>query len=264
MGEDERWRNLGFEETQAAYVSGSQSARVWTEGWVASRLYCPNCGGASLAKHPNNRPVADFMCGACEEDFELKSQKARFGRKVNDGAYRTMMERLQARNNPNLMLMNYDRAALSVTNLIVVPRQFFTVRAIAARPPLSANARRAGWQGCNILLGEIPEAGKIWLLRNGEWTPKAEVLETWRRACFLRDEGLAARGWLIEVLKCAEALGRWEFTLEDMYGFERRLSERYPDNRNVRAKIRQQLQVLRDNGYLEFVGRGVYRLRGRG
>jgi type II restriction enzyme len=261
MGEDEPWRNLGFDEAQAAYVSGSQNARVWTEGWVASRLYCPNCGASSLTKHPNNRPVADFVCEACGEDYELKSQKSRFGAKVNDGAYRTMMERLQASNNPNLMLMNYDRSTLSVTNLIIVPRQFFTPRAIAPRAPLSEKARRAGWQGCNILLGAIPEAGKIWLLRDREWAPKAEVRERWQRACFLRDEGLAARGWLIETLKCVETLGRSEFKLEDVYGFERRLSELYPENRNVRAKIRQQLQVLRDNGYLQFLGRGVYRLR---
>jgi type II restriction enzyme len=30
---------------------------------------------------------------------------------------------------------------------------------------------------------------------------------------------------------------------------------------NVRPKIRQQLQVLRDRGWTEFVGRGRYRLR---
>lgn len=33
----------------------------------------------------------------------------------------------------------------------------------------------------------------------------------------------------------------------------------YPGNNNVRPKIRQQLQVLRDRGWLEFNGRGVYR-----
>ena len=35
----------------------------------------------------------------------------------------------------------------------------------------------------------------------------------------------------------------------------------YPANHNVRPKIRQQLQVLRDRGWLEFVGRGRYRVR---
>jgi len=32
-------------------------------------------------------------------------------------------------------------------------------------------------------------------------------------------------------------------------------------NRHVRAKIRQQLQILRDLGSLHFLGRGRYRLR---
>jgi len=42
---------------------------------------------------------------------------------------------------------------------------------------------------------------------------------------------------------------------------EDRLKAIYPGNNNVRAKIRQQLQVLRDQGYLSFVGRGRYRVR---
>jgi type II restriction enzyme len=52
-----------------------------------------------------------------------------------------------------------------------------------------------------------------------------------------------------------------EFTLEDVYAFEPRLRAAYPNNNNIRPKIRQQLQVLRDNGYLEFRDRGLYRLR---
>ncbi len=49
-----------------------------------------------------------------------------------------------------------------------------------------------------------------------------------------------------------------------MYRFEDRLSALYPGNNNVRPKIRQQLQVLRDRGWLEFLGRGRYRVRGSG
>jgi type II restriction enzyme len=78
---------------------------------------------------------------------------------------------------------------------------------------------------------------------------------------FLRDEGLEARGWLIEVMKCVEAIGRAEFHIDDVYAFEDRLSRLYPGNRNVKPKIRQQLQSLRDRGYIDFVSRGYYRLR---
>ncbi len=36
----------------------------------------------------------------------------------------------------------------------------------------------------------------------------------------------------------------------------------YPNNKNVRPKIRQQLQVLRDLGLIEFEGQGKYTLLG--
>ena len=32
-----------------------------------------------------------------------------------------------------------------------------------------------------------------------------------------------------------------------------------PQNHNVEAKIRQQLQILRDLGFIEFLGKGQYR-----
>ena len=50
-----------------------------------------------------------------------------------------------------------------------------------------------------------------------------------------------------------------EFSLEDVRRFEDRLAAEYPQNRNIDAKIRQTLQILRDQGVLEFLGRGKYR-----
>ncbi|WP_429021501.1 DpnI domain-containing protein [Bradyrhizobium sp. I1.14.4] len=40
---------LGFEELQASYTSGSQSARAWTETWVKAWTYCPHCGSARMS-----------------------------------------------------------------------------------------------------------------------------------------------------------------------------------------------------------------------
>jgi type II restriction enzyme len=58
-----------------------------------------------------------------------------------------------------------------------------------------------------------------------------------------------------------ESLGKPEFTIEEIYAFDRHLGDLYPGNQNVRPKIRQQLQFLRDRGLIEFVSRGSYRLR---
>ena len=61
-------------------------------------------------------------------------------------------------------------------------------------------------------------------------------------------------------MKCIEKIGQDAFALEVLYTFEGQLRHAYPDNRHVREKIRQQLQILRDKGYLAFTGRGTYRL----
>jgi type II restriction enzyme len=132
---------------------------------------------------------------------------------------------------------------------------------IEERKPLAPTARRAGWVGCNILLKEVPEAGKIFFVKDSMLQTKASVLDQWKRTLFLRDKNIEARGWLIEVMKCVEAVGKREFEIDDIYAFENKLSGLYPGNNNVRPKIRQQLQMLRDQGYLDFVSRGFYRIR---
>ncbi len=118
---------------------------------------------------------------------------------------------------------------------------------------LASTARRAGWVGSNILLNQIPQSGKVFIVRAGQPEPKDRVLANWNRTLFLRDEGQEARGWLIEVMKCVDAIGKREFQIDDIYAFEQQLSRLYPGNQNVKPKIRQQLQFFRDRGYLEFV-----------
>lgn len=253
---------LGFEEAQTSYSSGSQNARVWTERWVADWVYCVNCGRSQLSQFPNNSPLADFFCPTCSDQFEVKAMKKPFGPRVTDGAYATKIERLQSATNPNLLLLNYDANAREVRNVCIVPKHFFTPEIIERRKALSPTARRAGWVGSNILVGKVPEAGRIFLLRDGVPEPREGVLTKWQQTLFLRESRGEARGWLIEVLKIVEKVAvQTEFSLEDVYAYERHFGQIYQNNNNVRPKIRQQLQVLRDTGFLEFVGRGKYRVR---
>lgn len=52
-------------------------------------------------------------------------------------------------------------------------------------------------------------------------------------------------------------LDKEEFTLKEIYGFEERPQNLHPDNKPVKDKIGQQLQVLRNEGVVEFVRRGA-------
>lgn len=256
-------RPLGLEEAPAHFESASQKARVATEVW-ASRMGCPNCGVPTLDRLPNNSPVADLRCPNCAEEFELKSKSGRFGPRVTDGAYATMCARLLSPTNPHLMLLAYDAAAHEATDVLVIPKHFFVLDMIEERKPLAPTARRAGWVGCNINISRVPASGRISLLKDRRWTPREDVRRQWQSTLFLKSSSIDARGWLLEVMKAVEAIGRPEFTLDEVYAAEAHLRRVYPGNNNVRPKIRQQLQVLRDAGYLDFVGRGHYRLRSPG
>jgi type II restriction enzyme len=249
----------GFGETAATFVSASQTARVDTESWASTNMFCPNCGASSLSPYPANKPVADFYCDECGDQYELKSQSRQFGRKVADGAYETKMERLASDTSPNLILLQYDRAQRRVENLKVVPKFFFAPHAIEKRKPLASTARRAGWVGSNILLDRIPGSGKISVIRQGLIRDRTEVLREWNNLRFVERRLGEARGWLLEVMQCVDRIGTTEFTLADVYSFEDELAALFPLNNNVRPKIRQQLQVLRDAEYIGFLGGGRYR-----
>lgn len=244
-----------------SYKSQSQKVRVLTEAWVDSAVFCPNCGRLDIDKYSNNQPVADFYCSNCKEEYELKSKQNAIGAKIVDGAYLTMLERLTSSNNPNFFLLSYDLSNFSVTNFFVIPKHFFVPEIIEERKPLSLAARRAGWVGCNILLNSIPQAGRIFFVRNRQVESKEKVLADWQKTLFLREEkDVSAKGWLLDTMRSIEKLGKHEFALGDIYAFENELSKLHPKNKHIKDKIRQQLQILRDKGYLNFVSRGYYRL----
>lgn len=106
----------------------------------------------------------------------------------------------------------------------------------------------------------MPKAGRIELVTNRIAVPKNTVLDKWAKTAFLRQHSLAKKGWVLDVLNCVEEIGQIEFTLDDVYKFENYLGELHPENNHVKPKIRQQLQVLRDAGILEFMARGRYRV----
>ncbi|MEG1799756.1 MAG: DpnI domain-containing protein [Synergistaceae bacterium] len=252
--------NLKFDLSLAeGYKSRTQQSRRLTEGWVGDNLFCPRCGYGRIEHFDNNRPVADFCCPKCGGQYELKSKRGGIGGRICGGAYETMIERITSSSNPDFLFLSYSPSEMRVTNLIVVPKHFFVPSIIEKRKPLAPSARRHGWVGCNILLSYVPEQGRIAIIQNGAEIPAEQVIAKLNRSTALAKKDLSSRGWLFDVLNCVNTISGDMFTLADMYGFEEILSKAHPDNHNIKAKIRQQLQILRDAGYLEFLERGKYR-----
>ncbi len=240
------------------YRSKSQMARMLTETWTAAQLYCPTCGWPVLARFPNNMAVADFYCPKCKNEFEQKSKNGNFGTKITDGAYHTFLERICSSQNPHFLMMCYSLEKMKVEQLVLVPKFFFVPQVVEKRKPLAQSAQRAGWVGCNILWDKIPIQGRISIVRNGVPLDKNSVLHQVNRARNFQIDDVTSRGWLMDVLQCINSIPSDLFSLNMVYEFEELLAAKHPDNHNVRAKIRQQLQWLRDRGMLRFLGNGRY------
>lgn len=241
-------------------VSQSQIIRVSTETWVQENGFCANCL-CSLNKFPNNKPVADFFCPECGEQFELKSKKNKFGNKITDGAYDSMISRINSSDNPNFFFMSYNFAEMTINDFILIPKHIFEMNIIERRKPLNETAKRAGWVGCNILFNMIPEYTKLYYIKNGSVKSCDEINLRWNQLAYFKSLDVRdVKGWLLDVILCIEKLGKREFNLSEIYHFESWLKNRHENNNNIRAKIRQQLQVLRDSKYLEFSSRGHYKV----
>jgi predicted RNA-binding Zn-ribbon protein involved in translation (DUF1610 family) len=116
--------------------------------------------------------------------------------------------------------------------------------------------------------------------------PPNKVRAQFKKIKLLKEIPVEKRGWTLDVLNIARRIvecggktplshdttcrveprrGRVralqnEFTNEDVYAFSRELEKLHPGNRHVKDKIRQQLQVLRDMGFLHHIGHGEWRL----
>ena len=254
--------NLSMDGDRAsAYHSGSQRARVVTEAWGEDNLYCPNCSSPKLTRLSHNTKASDFSCPNCRFWYQLKGQKTRLGKSVNDGAYAAMLEAIRKDETPNFYFMHYDLATWSIKNLLLIPSFAFPTSAIIRRNPTTPKGRTNPWIGCNIALHRIPADARIAIVTESQIASAKNVRAQFRRVKPLAEIKAKERGWTLDVLNAVRRLGKKEFTTSDAYAFARELENLHPDNRHVRDKIRQQLQVLRDTGFLSHVDRGVWAVR---
>jgi type II restriction enzyme len=243
------------------YKSASQRARIGTEAWGAINLFCLSCKSPRLTRSPHNTAAVDFTCPICCSPYQLKSQSKPFGSKILDSAYSEMKKAILEDRTPNLFVLHYDLPTWTVRTVILIPKFAFALSTLECRKPLAVTARRAGWVGCNILLDKIPTDARISIIAAGTPCAPSETRRAYQRLRPLEALKVEKRGWTLDVLNVVRSLQKSAFELSEVYAKDGELAKLHPQNRHVRDKIRQQLQVLRDLRILEFLGNGTYRLR---
>lgn len=244
------------------YKSKSQLVRVISENWFRDNMFCPFCTSEKINFYDNNHPVADFFCDFCGEEFQLKSKKQKLGNIILDGEYNKMMNAIYSNSAPNFFFMSYGSCFDCIRDLLIVSKEFILPGIIRKRSPLSNSARRAGWTGCSIILKNIPDAGKVYVIKDKNVVDMQEVKEMVKRISFYRKiRDIESRGWIVDIMNVLTQIRKQVFNLKDVYAYVPYLKNLHPNNNNVEAKIRQQLQILRDNKIIEFLGNGVYKKR---
>src|SRR5262249_50307951 len=156
-----------------------------------------------------------------------------FGKRVQDGAYKTMRRSIVEDRTPGLFLLQYRRPDFVVRNVLLIPHFVFNESILERRQPLSPKAERAGWIGCNLMLDRIPLDARIGIVREGAPASKAEVRAAYQRLRPLESLETDQRGWTLDVLTAVRSLQKAEFSLAEVYEHERALSKLHPDNRHV-------------------------------
>lgn len=240
----------------APYKSPSQIVRVISEQWGAQNLFCVACNQNRLSETPANTKAFDYYCADCETRYQLKSTK-RIGSRVMDSAYEVMIASIRSDSAPHMLVLNYSES-WSVQNLFMIPSICLTESAIIKRKPLSPDAERKDWVGCDVNLREINPNALLHIVRDGDAITKRRARAEFELLMPTRRRNEAAKGWTRDVLEIVSEL-QTNFTLSDVYRFEPELKLLHPNNRHIKDKIRQQLQLLRDCGVLKFVSDGNYK-----
>lgn len=238
------------------YTSMSQRARVISEAWFAANGYCLACDCDKVTRATANTRCTDFLCLTCDQKYELKTYLRRPVRTLVDGAYESLMSRVLQGTAPTILMLERDDQ-WCVTGLSALHAAFLTPSVIEKRKPLAPTARRAGWVGCNIRLDRISLDAEICIVESRTLISKSQVRRRFRRLQPLASITANERGWTNLVLKVVREMPK-QFTLTDMYRKKGVFFETYPNNQHVEAKVRQQLQVLRDLGLVRFDGNGKY------
>lgn len=238
-------------------VKKTAKARIITEDWLLNNFTCPFCNN-SLQQYKNNNPSADFYCKKCNEDFELKSTKGKFGKKFTGSEYKHTLQKINDNNSSNWILLEHKDFV--VTRLTLIPKQFFYDKVVEPRNKLSDEARRAGWQGCRINTSLIPSFGKIDYIKNSKVIDKKIINYKLERASRFKNSNVKEKNWKLEILYLIDKLPEPIFTLNDLNEHIPELNESKIGNKNntIDSTIRRKLQELRDDGLIKFIDRGLY------
>ena len=122
-----------------------------------SSMSCPICNEKALTKYKINEKSKDVKCEKCSCQIQIKATKKKTKKELTTlkllGAdYKTTCSSINEKNVHYLVLLySVIGDIYTINNIYFVDREYVNESCIIPRNPLSATARRAGWQGCILV-----------------------------------------------------------------------------------------------------------------
>jgi len=131
-----------------AWKSNSRILGRAAEIYCCSHLKCPNCSSCDWLECVTNEKSKDQICRHCNKQFQIKCKKMNrqeYRRLVDTRIFKTVGAEYQT------TLKSLEDKIDYIALLYTETYDVHEILHIKERPPLAQTARRAGWQGCNLV-----------------------------------------------------------------------------------------------------------------
>jgi type II restriction enzyme len=145
------------------WTSESRIVGEACEYYIKNNINCVRCNNKNFEKCKTNEQSKDLICINCNQQFQIKAKSAT-QKQVNNiinkntfriigGEYSTTLKNINEK--IDYLIVLYEKHTYKIINILYVNNENITSNCIIPRKPLSTFAKRAGWQGCNILFENI-------------------------------------------------------------------------------------------------------------
>jgi type II restriction enzyme len=133
------------------------------EYYIKNNINCVRCNNINYEKCKTNEQSIDLICKSCDQNIQIKA-KSTTQTQVNNikntnsfktigGEYSTTLKNVDKRIDYFIIL--YEKQSYRIINILYIKNENINSDCILPRKPLSITAKRAGWQGCNIVFNNI-------------------------------------------------------------------------------------------------------------
>ena len=134
-----------------------------SEYYVINNVKCVRCNNHNFEKCKINEKSKDLICISCNQKYQIKSKCVTQNQFTNiqckntfktiGGEYSTTLNNINE--NIDYLIILYEKQSYKIINILYIKNENINSHCIIPRKPLSLTAKRAGWQGCNIVFDNI-------------------------------------------------------------------------------------------------------------